>query len=137
MGPMDNKKALSTQLWILTLKRASPEAAAWLASFPSMLSAGDFAAAFASISERLGDSRIILSKPEISALKSAGLKSAPRLWTLDALGRAALIASAAAELPQADFLLLLAQCAAQGERGYQAVLRALSLLPEVEHIPVA
>lgn len=134
---MENKTALSTQLWMLTLKRASPEATTWLASFPSMLCAADFAAAFFAVRERLGGARVTLTKPELLALKSLGLKKAPQRWTLEELGRAALIASASTELPQADFLLFLAQCASQGKAGYQGVLRALSLLPEVEKVPAA
>jgi len=128
MARMDTE-ALSTQLWLLTLKRSSTETAAWFASFPDMLSASDFAAAFEEIGGRLGEEPVRLSPAEAAALRRAGSEHVPGDWTLEDLGRAALLTSAAGELPASDYLLLLAQCAAKGERGRSSVMRAMTLLP--------
>lgn len=119
---------LATQLWILTLKRCSAEAAAWLAAFPQMASAQDFARAFDELGARLGDGSAVLTCAEARALEAAGADAAPSGWTLEDLGRSALLTSAFAELPRPDYLLLLARCAST-ERGRSAVMRALTLLP--------
>lgn len=132
-----DKKAVSTQLWMMTLTRCPLEAAAWLAGLPSLLSGADFADVFEAVAGRLGRAPVALTARETGALRSLGLSAPPKGWTLTDLGRAALLASASLELPQADFLLLLAQCAAQGERGRQAVLAALCLLPKEQGVPVA
>lgn len=127
MLSMDTE-TLATQLWILTLKRCSAEAAAWLASFPQMASAADFARAFDALGTRLGDGAAVLTYAEAQALRAAGTEDVPSGWTLEDLGRSALLTSAFAELPRPDYLVLLARCA-QTERGRSAVMRALTLLP--------
>lgn len=134
MARMDTE-ALSTQLWLLTLKRASTEAAAWLAAFPEMLSASDFAAAFEEIGARLGREPVVLTLLESDALRRAGSEHVPVDWTLEDLGRAALLTSAAGELSPSDYLVLLAQCAAKGPDSRASVMRAMALLPSAS--PVA
>lgn len=123
--------ALSTQLWLLTLKRASPEAAAWLASFPEMLSACDFAEAFEQFEARMGAEPVSLSEAEARALREAGSLGSTEGWTLTDLGRAALLTSASRDLPSCDFMLLLAQCASRGEGNRRSVLLAMTVLPQV------
>lgn len=124
-------EALSTQLWLLTLKRASPEAAAWLASFPEMDSPCDFAEAFEELERKMGQVPVALTEAEAGALREAGSKGSPDGWSLTDLGRAALLTSAARELPSSDFMLLLAQCAARGEGNRRSVLLAMTILPQV------
>ncbi len=94
---------------------------------------GAFRTAFVSATRRLGNGDLRLSAEEERELASAlNSRALPRRWwSADELGRAALLAWAAARLPGGPGERLVADCYGRGDnRERQAVLRALLLLPD-------
>jgi hypothetical protein len=105
----------------------APDAAAWLAG--ELAGAGElgrFATAFAAAGRRLG--RAAITEADAAAICGAGLR-----WPvtgLDECGRAALVLTAIAAMPDERHLMFIRDLLRRGEiRERQAVLRVLAALP--------
>jgi hypothetical protein len=126
----------------LLLCRAHP-AAAWLGERVSALAGGAAyevcLTAFGQATRALGKAALSPSAEERARLAWAGLDWAADSFTLDELGRAALLTAAAEHLREEALAALAEECYRRyNYRARQAVVRALPLLPAPERLlPIA
>jgi len=121
----------------LTERRAQPAGREWLARTCAAAAGapdrGALLEAFTAATRRLGRGRLAPGDDETERLRAAGVEWPVAGWGADELGRAALLATAAAHWPSADLEPLVEECYRQGDGAErQAVLRALPLLPAPE-----
>lgn len=118
----------------VVLASASGAAAAWLdeilPSRDNPLDMVRYRAAFATVRRRLGESIPALSEDDLRALSGLGMV-VPERWTLDRLGRAALLARALEVLPTDEHVGFAREMYLRGDFHEQgAILQSLALLPE-------
>jgi hypothetical protein len=121
----------------LVERRTEPPAREWLARTSAAAGAepdrGALLEAFTAATRRLGRARLAPTEEEIARLAGVGVSWPIGTWGADELGRATLLASAAAHWPEAEVEALVEACYRQGDGAErQAVLRALPLLPAPE-----
>lgn len=121
----------------LVERRTEPPAREWLVRTSAAAGAepdrGALLEAFTAATRRLGRARLAPTEEEIARLAGVGVSWPIGTWGADELGRATLLASAAAHWPEAEVEALVEACYRQGDGAErQAVLRALPLLPAPE-----
>jgi hypothetical protein len=116
----------------LVLARASAPAREWLLPRLEALTEESFSLVYSGAGRRLGGALVEPSEADAARLAAAGVRL-PRGWPLNAVCRAALLASLCSQLDPASRLRVAASVFKTGDNEERAaLLQALSLLPEPE-----
>lgn len=117
---------------ILVSRRATPDAVAWFISQYDRLGRASFTTVYAATGRRLGMTPFAPAPDEGEELERSALPI-PTGWPLSAVGRAALLAKACADLAPDEHVPFIARVFKTGDNAERAaLLRALQLLPSPE-----